>query len=157
MKSAGDAHDDEAFPRLAWMDFRSGCCQRLLHAEWPLRPYPSSAIAASRPRPPMFDAELSRLIALTAAALSGVSSSMAFPILAIEEAFMDCCRRFETSLIKRGNYATARPAKTRTGDLTNFAATRLPYLLDLQQVQIVDDRADAFLHRLLGAAGKIEK
>jgi hypothetical protein len=35
--------------------------------------------------------------------LSRASSSMGFPILAIDETFMDCCWSFETSLMKRSN------------------------------------------------------
>src|SRR5271167_3191886 len=65
--------------------------------------------------------------------------------------------------MKRSNYAPARFAKTKTDNLTIFMAPRLPYyftctlLLHLQLVQIIDDREDAVPHRLLGAAGKIEK
>jgi hypothetical protein len=51
----------------------------------------------------IFDTELSTVISLTAAVLSRASSSMGFPILAIDETFMDCCRSFETSLMKRSN------------------------------------------------------
>jgi hypothetical protein len=43
------------------------------------------------------------VMSLTAAVLSRASSSMGFPILAIDETFMDCCWSFETSLMKRSN------------------------------------------------------
>lgn len=78
---------------------------------------------------------------------------------------MDCWSSFETSSIKRGNQATAAFAKTGTGNLTLFGAGRLPFtshsclsfLLGLQLTQIIDDRENPLPHRLLRAAGQIEK
>ena len=51
---------------------------------------------------------------------------MGFSMVAIDETVMDCCATFETSLRKRGNYATARLSNTRAGNLTIFIAPRLP-------------------------------
>jgi hypothetical protein len=78
-----------------------------------------------RPLSPAFDTELLNLVALGASFKA--SSSMGFPILAIDETFMNCCRSFERSLSKRSNYAPARFANTGTGRLTIFMARRLPY------------------------------
>ena len=110
------------------MDFARGCCQRAAQADRLAKNNPSSsAIAMRRALPLAFDPELSSLIAL--AVLSRASSSMGFPILAIDETFMNRRRSFERSLVKRSNYGPARFAKTRAGNLTIFMGPRLPYYL----------------------------
>jgi hypothetical protein len=98
------AHNREVLPRLVWMDFTSGCCQRSAQADRSAANSSSSpAIARRRFLSLIFDTEPSTVMSLTAAVLSRASSSMGFPILAIDETFMDCCWSFETSLMKRSN------------------------------------------------------
>jgi hypothetical protein len=81
----------------------------------------------SRPLSPILEPELSGLIVLAAGVLLRVLLSIGFPIVAIDEPFMGRCWSFETSLRRRGNYRTARVAKTTSGNMTIFMAPRLPY------------------------------